>query len=529
MPFTMTEPGTIKSISIYHEGGTGSMLIGLYGDASGLPGAKLGGSSEVSVNASAGWQTINLENPAYIASGTSIWLAWIFETNPGVRYESGTPGRADAGVGWSGGMPDPFGSSSTSNYCYSIYANYTKETGPVPVADFSGTPETGDAPLTVTFSDLSTNNPTGWTWDFGDGQTSALQNPSPVTYNTPGIYTVSLTVTNAAGSDTETKNDYITVTESGCTPIPYSESFENSFGDWTQDNSDDIDWIINSGSTPSSSTGPTSAQDGSYYIYIESSSPNYPGKTANLNSPCFNFSVLENPEVSFSYHMYGSNMGTLNLQASTDGITWSTVWTMSNDQGNSWQTATVNLISYGYNPSVLLRLNGITGDGYRSDIAIDGFSIIDGGVIIYNIGNTEIFSSTSITANRRAMPFVMPEDGTIESISMYHTSGDNSKKMILAVYDGESSPQNLLGITPQTSINSNAGWQKINLISSTFIPGGTKIWLAWVYETNPGISYKSGTPGRADAGVGWSGGMPDPFGSSTTGNYVYSIYATYSK
>jgi len=85
---------------------------------------------------------------------------------------------------------------------------------PAPTADFSGSPTTGEAPLTVSFTDLSTNDPTSWDWDFGDGGTSTEQNPTYI-YDTAGTYTVILTATNNCGSDTETKVDYITVT---CTP-----------------------------------------------------------------------------------------------------------------------------------------------------------------------------------------------------------------------------------------------------------------------------------------------------------------------
>ena len=76
-----------------------------------------------------------------------------------------------------------------------------------PVAAFSGTPLTGEGPLAVQFTDASTGAPASWAWDFGDGGTSTLQNPSH-TFN-PGTWTVSLTVTNALGSDIETKTDYV--------------------------------------------------------------------------------------------------------------------------------------------------------------------------------------------------------------------------------------------------------------------------------------------------------------------------------
>ncbi len=80
-----------------------------------------------------------------------------------------------------------------------------------PAANFVGTPVSGAAPLTVNFTDQSTNSPTSWSWDFGDGGVSTLQNPSHA-YNAAGNYTVMLTVTNFCGSDAETKASYITVT-----------------------------------------------------------------------------------------------------------------------------------------------------------------------------------------------------------------------------------------------------------------------------------------------------------------------------
>ena len=88
--------------------------------------------------------------------------------------------------------------------------------GSAPVADFSATPTIGTAPLGVTFTDLSTNTPSGWAWTFGDGASAATQSPSHA-YAAAGLYTVSLTATNAFGSDTETKVDYISVT-GGATP-----------------------------------------------------------------------------------------------------------------------------------------------------------------------------------------------------------------------------------------------------------------------------------------------------------------------
>ena len=84
--------------------------------------------------------------------------------------------------------------------------------GQNPVANFTGTPLAGCSPLIVNFQDQSTGSPTIWAWDFGNGNTSTLQNPT-ATYFTPGTYTITLTSTNANGSGTLTRNQYITVYE----------------------------------------------------------------------------------------------------------------------------------------------------------------------------------------------------------------------------------------------------------------------------------------------------------------------------
>ena len=71
---------------------------------------------------------------------------------------------------------------------------------PVPATLTASFTSGGVTPLTVKFTDTSTGNPTAWAWDFGDGNTSALQNPVN-TYQAPGTYTVTLTANNGASSD----------------------------------------------------------------------------------------------------------------------------------------------------------------------------------------------------------------------------------------------------------------------------------------------------------------------------------------
>ena len=81
---------------------------------------------------------------------------------------------------------------------------------PAPAPDFTATPTSGEAPLTVAFSDASTGGPTAWAWSFGDGGTATSANPSH-TYTAPGTYTVALTARNAGGSKTTSKTGYVVV------------------------------------------------------------------------------------------------------------------------------------------------------------------------------------------------------------------------------------------------------------------------------------------------------------------------------
>ena len=95
-------------------------------------------------------------------------------------------------------------------------SNITTQTGfitvlsPSPVAKFTASPTSGTVPLTVQFTDMSTNSPTSWNWSFGDGNTSTLENPS-YQYTSPGTYAVTLNATNAGGSNTITQTGFITV------------------------------------------------------------------------------------------------------------------------------------------------------------------------------------------------------------------------------------------------------------------------------------------------------------------------------
>ena len=169
-----------------------------------------------------------------------------------------------------------------------------------------------------------------------------------------------------------TKQDLIAC-NNPITSFPHSTNFEsNSNGDWSDESS--VPWIIDEGGTASSNTGPSSGYFSTYYAYMEASSPNYPSVEMDLVSPCYYAANGSGITFDFAYHMYGASIGTLSVQASTDGSNWTTLWSRSGDQGNNWFTASVDLSSYA-GSNFQIRMHGVTADSWAGDIAIDNLVV----------------------------------------------------------------------------------------------------------------------------------------------------------
>ncbi len=98
---------------------------------------------------------------------------------------------------------------------------------PAPVANFTSTPDEGNAPLAVTFTDTSSGNVTAWLWDFGDGNTSAEQTPVHI-YAITGTYTVSLNASNTYGFNVSTVADHIQVLPAPVASFAYTPEEGNA-------------------------------------------------------------------------------------------------------------------------------------------------------------------------------------------------------------------------------------------------------------------------------------------------------------
>jgi len=129
-------------------------------------------------------------------------------------------------------------------------------------------------------------------------------------------------------------------------------------------------WTRHSGSTPSGNTGPTQDHTGGgYYMYMESSSPNYPSAGPFILQTEVSSGGLG--VASFWYNMYGLAIGTLSLDISNNGESWTSLWSKSGDQGQGWRNATVIIDDL----STHFRFYGITGTDYTGDIAVDDINV----------------------------------------------------------------------------------------------------------------------------------------------------------
>ena len=154
------------------------------------------------------WVSTSTDNGATWQDGQVSDVAWSGDGIPGF---SGNYAGDYLGISVSNNTVTPCWMDTRTGNALTYVSPFSVAPPGPPVANFSGTPTVGAPPLAVQFTDLSTNAPTSWAWDFGDGGSSTAQNPSH-TYNADGSYTVSLTATNGQGSDNETKVNYITVT-----------------------------------------------------------------------------------------------------------------------------------------------------------------------------------------------------------------------------------------------------------------------------------------------------------------------------
>jgi len=289
-----------------------------------------------------------------------------------------------------------------------------------PVADFVASKTNlciGDC---INFTDLSTGTPTSWSWSFPGGTpaTSTAQNPTNICYAVAGTYNVTLTATNANGSNPITKTGYIVV--SAPTVLPLVEGFETTTfvpTGWYLNNpdADAYQWV-----RVTNANGPSAAGTASAAIDNATPPTSTAGNIDEMHTPKYNFTGLSTATLTFdvAYARYNATyFDSLIVLISTNcGTSWtriyakgSTLLATAPDNSASvfvpasaaeWRTETVNLNSYAGQANVMLSFQNKSGWGqalYIDNINLSGTGIAAGVTIASSDADNVICAGQSVT------------------------------------------------------------------------------------------------------------------------------------
>jgi gliding motility-associated-like protein len=240
-----------------------------------------------------------------------------------------------------------------------------------PSANFSASVTEGCSPFKVQFTDLSTGAPSSWLWNFGNGQTSTAQNPL-ITYTSPGIYSVSLTVKNAGGSDVEQKLNYIIVDTvpqalfiskiAGCIPLVDTFTDQSIAGSgtitsWT--------WNFGDGAT-STAQNPvhTYATQGTYTVSL--TVQNSKGCRDTLTADTLIHTGAK-PTAAFTYPvLYTCASDPVRFNNNSKGTVTSWLWTFGDGDSSTRQNPLHYFQDTGYLKIILRAINNGCVDSFQT-------------------------------------------------------------------------------------------------------------------------------------------------------------------
>ncbi|MDD2636883.1 MAG: PKD domain-containing protein, partial [Bacteroidales bacterium] len=296
--------------------------------------------------------------------------------------------------------------TETNGCSVSSCINVTQEALPTPTADFEANITQACGATLVSFTDLSANYPQTWAWDFGDGSTSNIQNPTH-NYTVAGTYTVSLTVTNTGGTDTKTITDYISI---GVTPmLVMSMTSETSAGNdgtatvmayngaepyqysWTNGSTNQTITELAAGNycvTVTEDNGCTASSciDVTYNSGVITPVADFEADNTNAcGELTVNFTDLStNNPTTWNWTLGDgatSNEQNQNHTYSTPGV-YTVTLNVSNAEGSDFETK-IDYIAVHSNPNVTVEVTPASGE-----------SIADGGASVVITGGTEPFTIT---------------------------------------------------------------------------------------------------------------------------------------
>ncbi len=331
----------------------------------------------------------------------------------------------------------------------------------------------------LTFTDLAWNgNPTSWTWTFPGGTPASSTDSVPViTYNTPGVYNVSLVVSNGSGSVNATKTAYVTVFANSATYSAafYSEGFEGSAVP-------NIDWNVRNANAGSNTWTQTTAAAASgtksvriinastYDTHVDELISPTIDMTAIVGSPSLTYKVAHAQKISTSADKLQIYVSTTcgqswSLRQTITGASLSTAGVMSasfTPTAAQWVTKTLNLASVASETSLLIMFKFTSDAG--NNIYLDDINIMG------NVGVDEL--ANNINFNVYPNP---SEDNTIISFTLIEsqetdiTVYDVVGKEVATVFSGNlNKGEHQYSIADKTKLSAGVYFIKLNVGGESF-------------------------------------------------------------
>jgi PKD repeat protein len=299
-----------------------------------------------------------------------------------------------------------------------------------PIADFSATPTSVCPGNTVKFTDLSQNLPTSWSWTFAGGTpaTSTSQNPT-ITYNSAGVYAVTLRATNSLGFDDTVKTSYITVATPTGTALPFTQGFQGTFPPtgWSLVSNSGFNW------EKSTSAGGFGTSTASAYFYNWNNDAN--DLKDDLVTPVLNLTGATSPRLKFdvAYARYSNNSkDTLEVlisdacsSATTSiykkgGSNLSTTANTTNDfvpTGTQWRKDSVAIPAAFFNKNVKVYFRNY--GAYGNNIYIDNINLYSTGTVTTPTVTASFTASDTVVCPGSSLTFTNAStatNGTLDSV-----------------------------------------------------------------------------------------------------------------
>ena len=410
-----------------------------------------------------------------------------------------------------------------SNYTYSVPGIYTVnltasnaggsnsmvKTGYIvvneapPVADFTATPMSGSAPLTVQFSDASTGNVAGWAWDFNnDGIIDSTDRNASNTYSNIGTYTVNLTVTGPDGSNSMVKTGFITVST---LPAPVA-AFTSNVTSGMRPLS--VQFTDQSTGSPTSWNWEYRTGSGSWTSFSTSQSPSYTFSTAGT----------------YDVRLTATNAGGSNVTASTGYIKVLPQCDL-NISGLVNPVPASAVFCMEPNPVTIANVKNLGPDTVTNIPVYLYVSDVSGGLVPVNSTTIASLASGATTNVQLTDPTIRPATAN----SVYGSSG-----LGYLTFTAKVDPYNVIPETNEANNNKTSASKPIyynGYKGKLYEYNGNNTTTQHIYDLHGGIVYYT-QPDSAYQGVGWtsrteswtSDNLPIPANASVVQALLYVDY-----